>query len=179
MAAAEKCLQMINYNKKNERLIALYPSTDLSHRPRWQLRKMLNVARHIKKNFIGIKFIVVGSMQEGLEWATTDNDNLVDANFAGKISLQESAALISQCSLSLGNDGGLMHLAGAVKCPTVVIMPNTPFSYKPPGHKTVVIRSSLTCCTGRYPDRPSWCHAADCAAEISEETVYEACRNML
>ena len=179
MAEAERRLREIDYSKDREHLIALYPSTDLPHRPRWQLNKMLNVAKAIKKDLMNVKFIVVGSKQEGLEWEDIDTDNFADANIAGTISLLETAAIISQCSFILGNDGGLMHLAGAVQCPMVVIMPNTPSTYRPPGDNTTVIKSNLTCCAGRYPDRPSWCHEADCATDISEEAVYEACLNIL
>lgn len=178
-AEAGRILKQIDFNDKREHLIALYPSSELPHRPRWEIFKLLEVAKRLKRDRLSIKFVVVGSRQEGADWSMVDKRRLVDANLAGDLSLQGITALIAQCSLTLGNDGGLVHVAGAVQCPLVVIMPNTPLSYMPPGGETTVIRSKLTCCTGLYPKRPLWCKDADCTEDISVEDVYEACRNTL
>ena len=64
---------------------------------------------------------------------------MTDANLAGKISIPAVAAILSKASLAIGNDGGIIHVAGAVGCPLVAIMPNTPSSYRPAGRKTKII----------------------------------------
>ncbi len=46
-------------------------------------------------------------------------------DLAGRLSLRESAALISQSSLLLSNDSGLMHVAAALRVPTVAVFGST------------------------------------------------------
>lgn len=160
-------------------LIAIYPSYDLSHRPRWSLSKMLEVINCIKLNGFKGNFVVLGSEKEGEEWDAIDRDNIVDANLAGKLSILASASLLSNCTLTIGNDGGLMHVAGAVGCPLVAIMPNTPLSYKPPGKNVKIIQSKHTCCNGFYPNRPKNCKTAKCTEDITVNEVFNACKEIL
>lgn len=160
-------------------IIAVYPSADLRHRPRWEISKLIRVITLIRKNGFRGKVVVLGSAEEGREWMKADTQEEADAVLAGKISITGSAALLRRCRLAVGNDGGLMHVAGAVGCPVVVVMTNTPLSYRPPGQKIKVIHSSLTCCTGLYPNRPKSCKRAKCSDDISVREVFEACQQML
>lgn len=43
-------------------------------------------------------------------------------SFAGKLSLQESGALLSQAAFLVSNDSGPFHIARGVKCPSFVIL---------------------------------------------------------
>lgn len=158
-----------------EKIIAVYPSTELWHRPRWELSKLAQVLTLFKKDGFRGKFVVVGSAEEGKEWADIGVNGLVDANLAGKLSILGSTALINKCCLVIGNDGGLMHVAGALGTPLVVVMTNPPLSYRPPGQKTKVIHSSLFCCDSIYPKRPRSCRAAQCKDDITVEEVFQAC----
>ncbi len=112
---------------------------------------------------------------EGKEWDSIDSDGIADANLAGKLSILGSASVIKKCALVIGNDGGLMHVAGAVGCPLVAVMANTPISYRPPGENTTVIHSKLGCCNGIYPNRPKDCSSPKCTEAIKIKEVYEAC----
>ena len=103
----------------------------------------------------------------------------MDANLAGKLSILGSASLLSKCSLTIGNDGGLMHVAGAVGCPLVVVMPNTPLSYRPPGKNVKIIHSMHACCSGLYPHRPKDCKKPKCIEDISVEAAFKACKEIL
>ena len=81
--------------------------------------------------------------------------------------------------MAIGNDGGLMHVAGAVNCRSVVIMANTPLSYMPPGSNVKAIHSKLSCCNGIYPKRPKGCIIAKCVEDITAEEVYKGCLKYL
>ena len=164
---------------EGEKLIAVYPSNELAHRPRWELSKLFKVIQLIKNDGFKGKIVVVGSKNEGQEWAAIDKDNIADANLAGKLSILGSAAVLKKCSLTLGNDGGLMHVAGAVASPLVTIMASTPSSYRPPGKKVKIIQAKLNCCEGIYPNRPKDCELAYCAENITVEEVFKACMEML
>ena len=170
---AETLLDQYNLSWKNDRIIAIYPSTNLWHRPRWELKNLIGVARQIKDNGFEGKIVVVGSQEEGKEWEKEDTESVADAILAGDLSILGTAALLSRCCLTLGNDGGLVHVAGAVGCPLVVVMTNTPLSYKPPGENTKVIHSKMDCCDSLYPNRPKSCKFALCKEDIPLEQVVQ------
>jgi ADP-heptose:LPS heptosyltransferase len=167
-----------NLSLKDENLLAVYPSMDLKHRPRWGLSKLIKVIQLIKKDGFNGETVVVGSQSEGEEWAAIDKENIVDANLAGKLSILGSASLLGKCSLTIANDGGLMHVAGAAGRPLVAIMPNAAMTYRPPGENTVMIQSNLPC-SGCYPKRPKDCYLADCTEDITVEKVFQACQELL
>ncbi len=162
-----------------ERLLAIYPSTNLAHRPRWALSNFIAIIRKIKKQHFQGKIVVLGNRTEGRDWLEADGEKLVDANLAGQLSISGSAAVLRRCCLTIGNDGGLMHVAGAVGSPVVVVMVNAPLSYRPPGSRTTVIHSPLDCCSATYPVRPDWCHDARCRQSIPADEVFRACAETL
>jgi ADP-heptose:LPS heptosyltransferase len=176
---AQQILKEHGLSSKDHNLLAVYPSTELTHRPRWALSKLIKIIELLRNNGFDGKTIVVGSRSEGEEWAAIDEKKIVDANFAGKLTILGSASLLSKCSLTIGNDGGLIHVAGAVDCPLVVVMANTPLSYKPPGKNIKVIHSKHACCTGLYPHRPDDCVNPRCTDAISVEEVFQACQEIL
>jgi len=161
------------------RVLAVYPSRELPHRPRWQLWKLAGVIRLLKdKGFIS-KVVLVGSEEEGKEWQFAEKEDGIDANLAGRLSILAIGALFSKCSMVLGNDGGIMHIAGAVGCPLVVVMTSAPASYKPAGQKVRVVKSSLSCCDSSYPQRPKQCEVAKCTEDITVEEVFQQCSDIL
>lgn len=166
----------LSLNDKN--VIAVCPSTDLWHRPRWDLANLKKIIKLLEATEFGGKVLIIGSSIEGEEWEKISTGETGEINLAGKLSIMASAAVISRCSLVLSNDGGLMHVAGAMGRPLIAIMPNAAITYKPPGKKTVVIKSNLPC-SGCYPKRPKNCYNADCTQDISVEKVFQACQNLL
>ena len=176
---AENALKNHGISLENDRLIAIYPSTSFWHRPRWELSKLLKVIHAIKSKVLNVNFVVVGSAADGIDWGKIDKNKIVDANLAGTMSILGTASLLKRCHLSICNDGGIMHVAGAVKCPVVAIMPNAPANYHPPGEKTETIHPNISCSVSCYPDRPRTCKIAKCVNEISSERVARACLQSL
>lgn len=165
--------------QETSRILAIYPSRDLPHRPRWQLWKLVGVIKRLRKSGFTGKAVVIGSEDEGREWHSADTHGIADANLAGKLSIRAAGALLSRCSLLVGNDGGIIHVAGAVGCPLVVLMTNVPISYRPPGKKTVVVK-----CSGpsrpwsqRKPLRPD--EMERITESVTIDQVFQACMNML
>lgn len=179
MLEAKMISEQCGLSWDDKKIVAIYPSKELKHRPRWKLENLLRLIELFKSKGFKGKFVVVGSAREGKEWDGIDSDGITDANLAGKLSILGSASFIKKCALVIGNDGGLMHMAGAVGCPLVVVMTNTPISYRPPGENTIVIHSKLDCCNGIYPNRPKDCSSGKCAEAIKVKEVYEACLERL
>lgn len=176
---ASKVLERHGIYEDGKNIVAVYPSTELGHRPRWDISKLAQVIGLLKEKGFEGKAVIVGSPEEGEEWARIDTDKQADVNLAGKLSILGIASLFRRCRLAVGNDGGLMHVAGGVGCPTVVVMTNTPLSYRPPGRRVRVIHSNLTCCDSVYPMRPKSCKMAQCKDDITVEAVFGACVDIM
>ena len=175
---AEEIAKLHGLSLENKNLLAICPSTELWHRPRWQLLKLKEIFLRIQNMGFDCRAVIIGTSQEGREWQSEVGDCPGIINLAGKLSILASAFFISRCFLAICNDGGLMHVAGAVGCSTVAVMPNAPSKYKPPGRNTIMIRSNLSC-AGCYPNRSDACHVADCTEDITVESVSQACQNLI
>lgn len=94
-------------------------------------------------------------------------------NLAGKTSLRELIALISECDLLVTNDSGPMHIGYAVRTPVVAIFGSTsPEHTGPVGKKDIVIKKALDCapCFKRECKK----HNLKCMDMITSEEVFEA-----
>ena len=64
-------------------------------------------------------------------------------DLVGQLSVPEVAACLARCTLFIGNDSGLMHLAAAAGTPTLGLFgPTDASEYAPSGARTAVVRSS-------------------------------------
>ena len=99
-------------------------------------------------------------------------------NSAGRLSVRESAALLQQCDLYLGNDTGTMHLAAAVGTPCVAVFAAIDWvgKWTPFGDKNQVFRKRVEC---------EGCHSSICHNNhkcldlITIDEVYAACVDIL
>jgi|GEM_PF-715744 len=171
---AQRALQSHGLHREPS-LVAVYPSTELPHRRRWPLENLAVVMEGLKRAGFQGKVVVVGSREEGLQWQKVDTKKVADANLAGKLSILGAGALLSRCRLAVCNDGGLMHVAGAVGCPLVALMPDTPLSYRPAGRDTVVLAAGK----GIHRPGPSQRATIMPGDALSVEEVFSACRNLL
>ncbi|MBA4372806.1 MAG: lipopolysaccharide heptosyltransferase II [Thermodesulfovibrio sp.] len=94
-------------------------------------------------------------------------------NFAGKTTLRELAALISEADLLITNDSGPMHIGYAVRTPLVAIFGSTsPQHTGPVGRDVAVLKKDIDC----SPCFERKCRRKDlrCMEMISAAEVYEA-----
>lgn len=95
---------------------------------------------------------------------------------SGKLSVLQSAALISYSKVVLSNDSAPVHLAGAMKKPVVAIFGSTvpEFGFAPYGDNSVILQRELPC-------RPCGIHGHQkcpqghfrCMKEISADEVFQ------
>lgn len=144
--------------------IALSPGNLTS---RWRLRcwdKFVDLALKLQEQ--GEKILFVGSEHD--KFADTQIFDNVFQSYIGKLSITETAKLISQCKVFVGNDGGLMHIANAVGTKTFGI-------FGPAGIiKSMVvgitpISKKLPCqpCLFTPNFRESKCTSVRCMSELS------------
>lgn len=100
------------------------------------------------------------------------------ANAAGILKIRESAALLRECDLFLGNDTGNMHLAGAVGTPCVAIFAAVDWigRFMPFGENNRIFRRPVEC---------EGCHTPNCFNDhkcldlVGADEVHEACVRVL
>ena len=100
------------------------------------------------------------------------------ANAAGELSVRESAGLLQNCRLYLGNDTGTMHLAAAVGTPSVAIFAAIDWvgKWTPFGDNNRVFRKSVECEGCHSPI----CHNNHrCLDLVTVDEVYNACAEIL
>ncbi|MCG2661795.1 MAG: hypothetical protein L6437_16310 [Kiritimatiellae bacterium] len=111
--------------------------------------------------------MVIGGAHEGRECRAVCDANREIIKLAGVLTIPETAALLARARLAICNDGGIMHLAGAVGCPMTAIMPGVSRHYRPPGEFVRVVTPSGT------PGIKAGVES------ISEETVYKVMQELL
>ncbi len=103
-------------------------------------------------------------------------------NFAGKLSIKETAEYMAHCSLLVSNDSALMHLAVALDIPVAAMFGPTvkEFGFYPKGRSVVLEKKGLNC-------RPCSLHGSDncpvgthqCMKDITPNEVFESIKYLL
>jgi ADP-heptose:LPS heptosyltransferase len=98
--------------------------------------------------------------------------------------LGEFGALVERCNLFVGNDGGPVQIAYAVRTPTITIAgPTFPAAFAPRGgdHRVVETKLSLSCrpCIDYYDYASDGCPERTCLRSIAVTEVMEAINRQL
>jgi heptosyltransferase-2 len=165
-----------------EPLVALAPGSVWATK-RWPADRFAKLGRLLIRSGYGV--VLIGSREErvlcGELMNSIGSPNVL--NGAGEFSLLESAELIRRCGLIVSNDSAPVHLAGAMRVPTVAIYGATVprFGFAPRGRQdSIVEREGLAC-------RPCGIHGGpqcpigtfECMLSISPEQVRDAIRRTL
>lgn len=68
-------------------------------------------------------------------------------SYLNKLTVRQTASLISKCTLYLGNDSGLFHLAAAVNVPQVIVFGSVPY-FRRAYWNTTSVMSGRNCVVG-------------------------------
>ena len=156
-------------------LIGLHPGAQKPFKC-WPARNFVAVGNNLGRKF-GSRVIITGDEQErGLaEEVASRVKNAVSA--AGKLSLRGTAALIEKMQVFITNDTGPMHVASALKIPTVALFSPTDPAICGPylDGRSIVIQKPKTCspCLGKSCEYPI------CMDQITPEEVIEAAERIL
>jgi heptosyltransferase II len=127
-------------------IIGIAPGATYGTAKKWFPDRFAATADKLTEKF-SAQVIIMGGKADGetaREIQKLARAKLID--LAGKTTLREAIYLISQCSLFISNDSGLMHIAGALNIPTVAIFGSTnPVTTSPPGTKSVIVRREVSC----------------------------------
>jgi heptosyltransferase-2 len=127
------------YNLNDKKVIGINPGAS------WETKRLRpSIWQNICKELVDLDYnpIIFGGPTD-IEMVDEINGDLNLPNFAGKLSIIESAALYSKCKVFISGDSGPMHIAASQKIPCVAIFgPTSPILYSPYGVKYEVITSN-------------------------------------
>jgi heptosyltransferase-2 len=99
-------------------------------------------------------------------------------DLTGRTSLAQALACIARCQLFVTNDSGLMHVAAALRIPSVAIFGSTnPVATGPFSEQAAVVRKAMPC----SPCLKTRCPQGhfQCMEQVSMEEVFCECANQL
>ena len=118
-------------------LVAVHCGGHYFIRKRWPLTNFVKLAGWLQTR-ADRQVVLVGG-REDIENSLIIRDAVPGVlNTVGRFTLEETAVLLKNCRLFIGNDSGPLHLAAAVKTPTIGLFgPTAPsqfYPYHPPSH---------------------------------------------
>jgi len=167
-------------NGGKRRIIVLAPGAGRATK-RWFPERFAEVGSYFGKNRNQI--VLVGG-QKDLEVCRKVAQEMDPAplNFAGKLSLQQTAAVLKESDILITNDTGIMHIAAALEVKVVAIFGPTTrhFGFMPFRTSSIVVEASVPC-------RPCSYHGTDkcphnhfkCMKDIRSIDVIQAAEELL
>lgn len=124
---------------ENPRFVALAPSA--AHRlKRWPLEYWKSLVQSLPHTF----FVCLGGPEDHFTAEIAEISPHRIFNLAGKLSLTESAQMVSLSQVLVTNDTGLLHVAEQLGKPAIALMGPAPFGF-PSRPSTLVLERKLTC----------------------------------
>lgn len=116
---------------------------------KWPIDYVREVIALLKIEFNNLQIVVVGGKAEQVDAQylkdKLGNDSIID--YTGKLSIRETAFIISQSDVLLSNDSGLMHVASAFDISIVALFLGTSLDlgFKPYTSNAIIISKDLDC----------------------------------
>lgn len=134
-------------------VIGINPGATYGSTKRWHPERFAEVSKRIISELNGSVVIFGGKSEVGIAEEIHNLINLEPGtwnlelkNLAGKTTLRELSALISECDVLLTNDSGPMHIGYAVRTPVIAIFGSTePALTGPLGRGNMVIKKDIDC----------------------------------
>ena len=165
---------------ENDTIVALAPGARWDTK-RWPPEHFHRVAEELETE--GHRIVLIGGPGDvdicsGLAGQTSPRR----LDLSGRLSITESAAMLSLCSLLVTNDSAPLHMAEAVGTPVVALFGPTvrEFGYYPQLPSSAAIDMEMSCrpCS-RNGARPCPIGTKACLVSIEPERVIQAVRNTL
>ena len=163
-------LQINGLRKRCAAIAGIFSGATIPER-RWGISKFVALTEGLINEGFGI--VIIGGnedLDDSVKLEEIANGD-VTINYAGKTSLIETAAIISQLDLLVSSDTGLMHIAYGVGTPTVSLFgAGIQKKWAPIGDNNIALNKHLACspCT-RFGYTPKCPYEVRCLSDISVE----------
>lgn len=127
--------------------VAIHPGGRHFPAKRWPASGFAHVADYLVGQY-GAQVVVVGGPDDvKLARVLAEEARLAEPLVvAGRTSLKQTAAILEQCDVFIGNDSSPLHMAQAVGTPVVALFgPTDPGNFGPQGPYDVVVRRAVPC----------------------------------
>jgi len=155
--------------REEDLIVGINPGAAYGPAKRWYPERFAEVARRLYEEYGG-KVIIFGGKSDGeISKQIVETGNVPVLNLAGRTTIRELMALISQCKLFITNDSGPMHIAAALSVPVVAIFGSTdPGRTSPIGEGHVIIKKDIECSPCFLRECP---HNMECMDMIGVEDI--------
>jgi ADP-heptose:LPS heptosyltransferase len=149
------------------RFVVLFPGGARMTR-HWPVGNYKTLAARLSE--LGWRICVVGSpMEQRDAGAIAEAAGPAGVNLAGRLSIPELAAVLSQASLYVGNDSGPTHLAAALAIPSIALFgPGDAMRFSPRGRGPIRVLQYKVDCSPCYL---TWCSHHTCMRSLTIEGV--------
>jgi O-antigen biosynthesis protein len=163
-------------------LVCLHPTAGNAIK-QWPVAYFAAVADRLVEND-DARIIVIGGPGEetvGAELLRQMRHADAAVSLIGQISLADLPALLTRCSLFLGNDSGPKHIAAGLGVPTVAVQSGSVDVYEwgPIGPQAVAVVRDVTCAPCYLPKSEDCRRGLACLRQLSPDAVYAACTRLL
>ena len=188
----EKAAELLSVAEAQGRpLVAIHPGAGAYSRARiWPIEGFGEVARNLAREY-NAHIVIVGGPDE-VEIAARLEGIVGEAgvlNLARQTSIHETAAVLEQCTLFVGNDSGPMHIAAAMGVPVVAVFgPSNSRAwgpYTPPMEESrhKIVARDLPCMPCFYRNHSlglrEGCGPRPCLNGLPASAVLQACKEVL
>lgn len=144
-ARVENLLKM-NQISRDEVVIGVGPGAIYGEAKRWPKEKYARIIEALIKEYGVRVFVFSGSGEKVLGGWFRQNVHSHSVNFFYNCLLSEVMGLVKRCSLFIGNDSGLVHIASAMKIKTISLFGSTsPRWTAPCGENNIIITKHVSC----------------------------------
>jgi len=170
-------------------IVGVHPGARCNKNKRWGVQKLVALMDELHRQF-SAQFILVGGKDDSrMSQSIAEQTEARTLDLSSKLSLTETAAVVSRCQLYIGNDTGPTHIAAATGTPIVAIFGSSnPSAFRPLTDRAVVVTPEMDCAPCFHPVGHMWllwglrlryynqCKAMD---SISVDDVFKACEPFL
>lgn len=169
------------FQDKNSPVIALFPFSSWKNK-QWPMASYAAIGRNFSQK--DWRIAIFGGPEDVVRAEKLKNEIGGSCySFAGSLSLYEIGSFLTQCTLALGNDTGLSHLARACGVNTGIIYGATSyhFGFFPYGDPPFKIFESKQFCRPCHPHGGDicWRMSRPCLGMIKETEVVEGLEKMI
>lgn len=161
--------------KENSLLIGFHPGAQEPFKC-WPAKNFID-AGNVLMNRYDCRIIITGNSNEKALAEDIASGIRGAVPVAGKLSIRETAAIIEKMSLFVTNDTGPMHIAFALKTPTIAIFSPTDPVLCGPHHaeRAITIKKPITCnpCIGKK------CLTPACMEQVTVDEVIAEAKTLL
>ena len=159
--------------------ICLVPGGTTTHK--WRYKHWLyfeQLGDALLQKYPVAQICIIGTEDDHIEEGLAESDRVIDLR--GKLSLKETAWVLQNSNLAIGNDCGPMHIADAVKTPSVIIFgPTCEIKNGPSFPKSVTIRHEVPCAPCQYGKKILTCKDPICMNELHVDTILGEAEKLL